>query len=337
MSVVYVSNADSGSISVLQLDEHRGTLTTLQTVVGGGSLMPLALAPGRRFLYVARRSEPFAVLAFAIDPRSGALTPLGETPLPVSMANIAVDASGRWLFSASYGGNLVAVGALGADGLPHAVHQVIPTEPKAHAMRGDPSGRFVFATSLGGGLVMQFRFDAQAGRLAPNDPAAVRAGTGAGPRHLAFHPHAPFVYLLNELDASLDVFALDHDAGTLTPLQTVLSLPPGFAGEPWAADLHLTPDGRFLYSSERRSSTLATFAVDPASGRLTALGHTPVQTQPRGFRITPSGRFLIVAGQLSHRVGLHRIDATSGALELVQELEVGKNPNWIEALELSPA
>jgi len=165
----------------------------------------------------------------------------------------------------------------------------------------------------------------------------VRAG--AGPRHLAFHPRAPFVYLLNELDASLDVFALDHDAGTLTPLQTLTSLPPGFAGEPWAADLHLTPDGRFLYSSERRSSTLAAFAVDAANGRLTSLGHTPVQTQPRGFRITDSGRFLIVAGQLSHRVGLHRIDAASGALTLVQEHAVGQNPNWVETFvpTLSPA
>jgi len=319
---------------VLQLDEERGTLATLQTVVGGGSLMPLALAPDRRFLYVARRSEPFAVLAFAIDPRSGTLAPLGEAPLPASMANIAVDGSGRWLFSASYGGNLVAVGGLGADGLPHAVHQVIPTEPKAHAVRSAPHNRFVFATSLGGGLVMQFRFDALTGRLAPNDPAAVRVRAGAGPRHFAFHPHAPFVYLLNELDASVDAFALDPDAGTLTPLQTVSSLPPGFAGEPWAADLHLTPDGRFLYASERRSSTLAAFAVDAASGRLTALGHTPVQAQPRGFRITDSGRFLIVAGQLSHHVGLHRIDATSGALTLVQEHAVGQNPNWVEILVL---
>jgi 6-phosphogluconolactonase len=331
---LYVSNADSGDISVLSLDESSGTLATLRTAEVGGMVMPLAISPDRRFLYAARRSEPLAVVAFAIDPSTGRLTKLGEAPLPASMAYLSTDETGRWLFSASYGGNLVAVNPVDADGLPGPSTQQIPTAPKAHCIRALPGNRHVLATSLGGGHLLQFRFSADTGTLSPNDPATLAMRTEAGPRHLAVHPHAPFAVLLNELDASLDVLALDRERGTLTPGQTLSTLPPGFSGEPWAAELRFTPDGRFLYASERRSSTLAGFAVDATRGSLTPLGHTDTQTQPRGFAITPSGRFLVAAGQASHRVSVHRIDDTSGALTRVSELAVGQNPNWVEALSL---
>ena len=334
-TVVYVSNADSRDISVLRLDERSGAATTLQTIGADGLVMPMGLSPDQRFLFVARRSEPFAALTFSIDPRTGTLTRVGEGPLPESMAYIASDRSGRFLFSASYGGNLIAVNPIGADGVVHSAQQELPTGPNAHAIRADASNRFVFATALGAGVVMQFRFDAATGTLVPNVPAAVTVRAGAGPRHLEFHPDGRVVYLLNELDASLDVFALDREAGTLSPVQTLDTLPPGFSGKPWAADLHVTPDGRFLYTSERRSSTLASFAVDAASGLLEPLGHCPAQAQPRGFQITASGRWLIVAGQLSHHVGVHAIDAATGRLTLVHEHAVGRNPNWVETLVLT--
>jgi 6-phosphogluconolactonase len=335
-TVVYVSNADSGSICVLALDEASGTLTTLQTAAAGGNVMPLALSPDRHRLYAARRSDPFAALSYAIDGGDGTLTPLGEGPLPASMAYIACDRSGRFLFGASYGGNLVAVSPIGADGIVGAAQQVIPTGPNAHAIRADASNRYVFSTALGAGVVMQWRFDAATGALTPNDPPTLAIRAGAGPRHLELHPDGRHAYLLNELDASLDVFALDAERGTLQLLQTVTTLPPGFdAGAPWAADLHLSPDARFLYTSERRSSTLAAFRVEAGSGRLTPLGHVAAPTQPRGFAITPSGRWLVAAGQLSHRVGLYAIAPDTGALTIAGAHDVGQNPNWVEIVSLS--
>ena len=117
---VYVSHAESGDIHVLQLEEASGALQTLQQVEVGGTVMPLALSPDRRVLYAARRSEPLAVLSFAIDAKRGVLSLLGEAPLPHSMACITTDRSGRWLFSASYGGNLVAVSPIGAEGMAQA-------------------------------------------------------------------------------------------------------------------------------------------------------------------------------------------------------------------------
>ncbi len=331
-TIVYVSNADSGELSVLSLDEASGTLAPRQTVPCGGIVMPLALRPDRRMLYAALRNEPWRVLAFAIDPRDGTLAPLGEAPLAQSLAHIAVDGSGRWLFGASYGGSLLTLNPLGADGRPEAPCWQQATGPKAHAMRAAPGNRFVYATSLGADHVLQFAFDADRGTLIPLAPPAYHGRSGAGARHLAFHPAGRVAWLLNELDATLDVLALGAD-GQLSEVQTVSFLPPGFAGEPWGAELRLTPDARFLYASERRSSTLAGFAVD-AHGRLAPIGHWPTQAQPRGFAITPSGRWLVAAGQLSHAVGLHAIDPATGALTLRQELAVGRNPNWVEAIAL---
>lgn len=331
-NIAYVSNADSGSISVIALDDS-GRPTTRQTLALGGTLMPMALAPDKRVLYVARRSDPPALLALRIDAAAGTLAAFAEAPLPASMAHIATDRSGRWWFAASYGDGLVAHGPIDVDGVPGPAAQVRPTGPKAHAMLADPSNRHVFAAVLGADQVLQFRFDAAAGQLTPNDPPALAGRAGAGPRHLAFHPSGAFVYLLNELDASLDVLALDA-AGRLAPRQSASLLPPGFAGEPWAAELRLSPDARLLYASERRSSAIAAFRVEDGGGWLRLLGHTSVQAQPRGFAITPDGRFLVVAGQASHRAGVHAIAAESGALAPPREIEVGRNPTWVECLAL---
>jgi 6-phosphogluconolactonase len=334
-SAVYVSNAESSDIHVLQLDTASGALTTVQRVEIGGTVMPLALSPDRRVLYAARRSEPHAVLSFAVDAGNGTLSRLGEAPLPHSMANIATDRSGRWLLSASYGGNLVAVSSISADGVAQVATQIVPTGPNAHSIVADPSNCFVFATNLGAGVVLQLRFDAATGQLTPNEPPSIAVRAGAGPRHLAWHPDGHVLYLLNELDASIDVFAFDAGRGTLTHRQTVSSVPAGFDGMPWAADLHLTPDGRYLYSSDRRSNLVSAFAVEPVSGRLSLIGHTPTPAEPRGFNITPDGRWLIVAGQASHHVGVYHIEPQSGALEPLGEHAVGRGPNWIESVQLA--
>ena len=334
MFAVYVSNADSGDIAVLRLDPARATLEPVQRVAVGANLMPLALSPDRRFLYAAQRAEPWQVASFAIDPAAGALARIGSAPLPHSMASIATDRSGRYLLSASYGGNLIAVSPIGADGIVQPAQQVVPTGPHAHAIHADPSNRFVFATVLGAGVLLQLRFDAATGQLAANTPAQMQPHDAASPRHFAFGADARFVYLLGELDAAIDVLAFDAQRGTLRTVQTVASLPAGFSGEPWAADLHLTPDGRFLYSSERRSNTLAMFRVDTRDGTLAPLGHVATQAQPRGFNITPDGRFLIAAGQASHAVSLYAIDAQSGALAPRGEREVGRGPNWVESIAL---
>ena len=331
---VYVSNADSQDISVLQLDGASGALTVIDTVAVGGTAMPMALSPDKRILYVALRSQPYRVVSLAIDPGTGKLKKLGEAALADSMANIDVDRSGRWLFAASYGGHKITVNAIDKDGLVGAVQQLIPTRPNAHAIHADAANRFVFATSLGGDNLSAWRFDPATGTLSANDPALTSSPQKSGPRHFVWDAAQRHVYLLGELDGSLAVFDYDAARGALREVQRTTSLPVGFGGKPWAADLHIAPDGRHLYASERTTSTLAVYEVDAASGQLRTLASVPTEKTPRGFAIDPSGRYLIASGQESHAVAVYAIDSASGALTPLQRYAVGKNPNWVEIVDL---
>ena len=336
---VYVGNADSQDVTVFRLNAD-GRLTPVETVAvpGGdkpGGSLPLAVSPERKFLFVAVRSEPYALVTFAIDAASGRLTRMGSGPLADSMCYVTADRTGRYLLSASYGGSKVAVNPIGADGVVGPAQQIVATLPSAHAIITDPSNRFVLHTSLGGDVIYQQKFDAATGKLSPNEPPTVGVAAKGGPRHLAFAPDAAFVYVLDELSGAIHVFPWDAAVGTMQPeVQVATALPKGFDGTPWGADIHLTPDGRFLYASERTTSTLAAFRVDRATGALTAIDSYPTEKQPRGFAIDPLGKYLLSAGQLSNSLTVHAIDAQTGALAALKSYPVGKNPNWVEIVAL---
>ena len=190
------------------------------------------------------------------------------------------------------------------------------------------------AATLGNDLVNVFTFDAATGMLAPSTPPSVRVKEKAGPRHFRCHPNGKLVYVLGELDAWVYVFDYDAGTGRLEQKQTLSALPPDFQGKPSAADMQITPDGKFLYASERTSSTLAGFKVDPANGTLSPIGSVPTEKQPRGFAIDSSGRYLLAVGQLSHAMSSYAIDPASGTLTKLKEYPMGKNPNWIEIVDL---
>jgi 6-phosphogluconolactonase len=331
----YVANADGNDISVFRVEPTSGKIETVETVTfpgvdKAGSSTPLAVSPDKRLLFAGVRAEPYVVLSFAINEKSGRLAYRGRGPLADSMANIATDRSGKFLFSASYGGNKVAVNPIGADGIVGTPTEVIPTGLNAHAFLPSPDNAYVFATNLGSDQILSFHFDAATGAVTPNDPPVVKVGEKNGPRHFVFHPNGRFVYLINELSAALLVFSYDAAHGAWREIQHASALPDKFEGKPWAADIHLTPDGRFLYASERTSSTIAAFKVDAESGHLTPLGSIPTEKQPRGFAIDPSGHLLAAVGELSNGMSVYRIDGESGALKLLQSYPVGKKPNWVE-------
>ncbi len=333
-TIAYVSNADSREIIVLRLAED-GTLTEIERVTTPGTVMPLALSPDRRFLYAALRSEPFGVASYRIDGQTGRLAHVATSPLPASMPYLATDRAGRFLLSASYQSAVAAVSAIDAEGRVGAAPvQVLNTAPNAHCIVTDSANRFAFVPCLGGDQVMQLRFDAASGQLSPNAPAEMPTPKGSGPRHIVFHPEGRLAFLLNELDASVLSLAYNPSAGTLAALGAASALPPNFSGKPWAADIHVTPDGRSLYASERTSSTLAGFRIEAADGLLTPIGHWPTEAQPRGFAIDPSGRFLLSTGQVSNSLTAYAIDAASSKLTPLKRYPTGANPNWVEIVEL---
>lgn len=332
-TMVYVANADSYDVRVLTLDNSTGELRTIQSVDVGGRAMPMAFSPDRRLLYVGLRSEPFSVATLEIDQTDGRLRMLDTTPLAADMAYLSVDRTGRYLFGASYFGNLISVNPIGQQGWiqPRPV-SVIPTPPNAHAILADPSNTSVLATSLGGDVILQYRFDQATGALTPNTPAEVATPQGSGPRFFVFHPGGNFVYATDELGDAVSIFAFDAATGSLTPAGSVKVAADGVAGKP--ADLHITPNGRFLYASERTSNSLVGWRIDDKTGALALIGHTPTEAMPRGFAIDPRGRYLLSVGQDSHAMTSFSISPDSGELSPVFRIEMGQNPNWVEIVNI---
>ena len=343
---VYVSNAGDGDIGMYSLQSdgslQLGSRYKAEKVVG-----PMTVSPDKRFLVAAVRSKPFSAYTYGIDRATGALTLVGTGPLADSFPYIYHDRTGRFLLGASYGGHMVSVNPVGADGRVGNPIQTIPTARNAHAIRTDNTNRFVFVPHLGTDQMFQFLFDPKSGRLTANTPPVLQLKAGTGPRHLITSSDNRYVYLLNELTATVTTLALDGKTGLLTEVGSASLLPPEsklVPGGPrgpdapqrnrdndiWASDLHLTPNGRFLYAAERTSSSIGAFSVDAATGKLSYLGSTPTEKQPRGFRIDPTGRVMVVSGELSDTLSTYSIDAASGALKQIGKYPTGKGSNWVE-------
>jgi 6-phosphogluconolactonase len=339
---VYVSNAEDGDIGLYTL-QANGTLQPGARFRAEKPVMPMSVSPDKRFLVAAVRSKPFAAWTYSIDRASGALQLVGTAPLAESLPYIKFDKTGRYLLGASYGGHLVSVNPVGADGRVGEPMQVIPTARNAHAIITDKTNRFVFVPHLGTDQVFQFVFDEKSGRLSANTPPVLQLKAGSGPRHLITSPDNRFVYLLNELTATVSTLSLEN--GILKEIDSTSSLPketklvPGMprpqpgrdvGNDIWASDIHITPNGRFLYTAERTGSTINTFTINTASGLPTYTGSTPTEKQPRGFRIDPTGRFMIVSGEKSEMLATYAIDPASGGLRPVGRFPTGKGSNWVE-------
>jgi 6-phosphogluconolactonase len=343
---VYVSNAEDGDISAYRLLDSGELQPGARTKVAN-MVMPMAVSPDRRFLYAASRSKPYAVHVYSINAGTGALAPVSTSPLAESFPYIALDKTGRFLFGASYGANVIGVNVVGSDGRVAAEPlQVIQVGRNAHSIRVDESNRFVYVPTLGSDAIFQFIFDTKSGRLSSNTPAICLMKPMTGPRHFITSTDNRFCYVLSEFLGTVTTFALDGETGQLTEVSSASGLPPDTKlgpGAPrvspparntdndiWAADIHMTPSGKFMYISERTSSTIGALGVDAATGKLTYLSSTPTERQPRGFAIDPKGRFLVAAGEKSETISVYAIDLASGALKLLDKYPTGKGANWIE-------
>lgn len=331
-TIVYVSCAAEAQIVSFRLDDATGALTKLAHTTVPGPLDPppvgmaLALSPNRRVLYALCRNSPFPVTAFAIG-ADGALSELGGGHLADAMHYLATDRTGRFLFAASYRGAVLSVNAIGADGVPGEPLQILPTPPKAHCILPDPDNRAVYAAVLGGDVILRQSFDPLTGQLSTPATVAAQTAPGAGPRHLRFARGGALLYCINELDGTLNTYARNPATGALRELQSTRLAPPG--ATPAAADLHLTPDERFLYASERASNVLAGFRLRP-DGTLDVLGREPTEAEIRGFAIDPRGRWLLAASHTTGAVTVYAIHPDSGALARQGAAQAGANANWIE-------
>jgi len=296
----------------------------------------MAISPDHKFLFISLRSEPYSVSSFAIDPASGKLTLIKTSPLADNMAYVSTDRTGRYLFAASYAGSKSSINAISAAGeVDPTPLKVMTTGAKSHAIHVDPSNKFLFLNNLGDDIIYQYKFDADTGAIAPNSPPKVETPKGTGPRHFVFHPSRRFVFYVNELAGTVTTYRFDDKAGTLAAADSMSIVPADFkGGKPASADIHLTPDGKFLYASERTSSTLAAFSVNSETGKLTFIATYPAETQPRAFNIDPAGKYLLCVGTTSNAMSTFAIDPQTGALRNVSHRDLGRNPNWVEIISL---
>ena len=333
--LLYVGTYTSGKsegIYLYRLNLSSGELNHVTTTKGVKDPSYLALSPNRRFLYAVNEVEEFenkksgALSAFAIDQKTGELKLLNQKPtLGGAPCYVVVDRAGKFVFVANYVGGNVAVLPVNSDGSLGEATDVKQFEgssidarqegPHAHCIVLDHSNRFAYACDLGTDRIMVFRFDGRRRKLIPSKSPWVQLKPGAGPRHLTFHASGKYAYVINELHATVTAFAHDRASGDLIEMQTLPTLPLGFTAANTSADIHVSPDGRFLYCSNRGHDSVAAFSVDPRNGKLTFIAHESSGGKtPRNFVIDPTGAFLLVANQKSDNIVVFRRERNTGRL-----------------------
>lgn len=306
----------------------------------------LAVSPNQNFVYavneVGNAQGGGKVTAFRFDKATGHLAVLndqsskGEHPCYIS-----IDKTGKWAVVGNYSSGTLAVLPVNDDGslseavtaIQHHGRSVHPRQesPHVHATVLSPNNRFLYVPDLGKDKLMIYSFDQNTGGLTPKD-TSLQTAPAAGPRHFTFHPNGKWGYLVQELSGTVTVYRYNN--GKLAPQQTISILPKGFSKPFSGADIHVSPDGKFLYTSVRdEANLLSIFSIQKTTGKLKLVGHQSVLGKtPRNFNFDPSGNFLLVANQNSDDVVVFKINRKTGLLtDTGNRIDVG-NPvcvKWV--------
>jgi len=323
---------DSRGIYTVRLDPATGVLSEPVLVAETPNPTFLAWHPDGRTLYALSESSPVggkpggALTAYRYNAATAALTPLNTEPTgDVGLAHVGVDASGRTAAVISYHGSYVASFPLKADGSLGARTSLLPQtgqlgpntkrqdKPHPHSVTFSSDNRFVYVCDLGLDRVFRYQLDPAAATLTPAGETST--APGAGPRHSKFSADGKFFYVINELNGTIEVFTADAVSGALSRVQSIATLPAGFTGESICAEIRLSPDGRFVYGSNRGHDSLAVFARDAAKGTLALVEIVPTGGKhPRNFNLSPDGCWLVCGNRDSNNVTVFRVDPGSGRL-----------------------
>jgi 6-phosphogluconolactonase len=333
----FVYSSAGGAVTVYQVDGETGKLTEIQKNDGMGLT---AISKNQKLLYRVGGKE---IETYRIQ-KNGKLRSLGKAATDAKGGFLGLDKTERFLAGSDYGGGSVAVWGIGEDGIAKGEPVAeMALEKAAHSSLFSPGNGYLLVPATTPNKVFQIRFDEKTGALQANDPPSVSGPTGEGtaqqPRHIRFHPNGKIAYTTLERESpGVGVWKWDESKGILTLLQNIITLPKGFEGSVTTADLHLTPDAKFLYVSNRDltdrkaptgNSSIVGFRVDEKSGKLTLIDHTYCPQVPRSFAIDRAGEFLYVAGQTAAKLEVFRINAETGKLSSVQMLDTGKGPIWV--------
>jgi 6-phosphogluconolactonase len=328
----------SEGLYIYQFNTKTGDFKPVSIVKGITNPSFLAITDNQRFLYALGGNKGDSVRAFSIDKQTHDLTLLNSESLAgeAGAAHVAVDKTGKWLITGNYGSGSISVLPIKTDGSLGKVTQTIKhegqsinperqTKPYVHSINIAPNNKDVFVADLGTDKLMAYTLNGQTGQLTASNPAFAATPQGAGPRHFTFHPNGKFAYAINELDATITGFTYKNSI--LETIETVNNLPEDYKGRKWAADIHISPDGKFLYASNRADhESLSIFSIHKKTGKLTLVGHQAVNGHtPRNFAIDPTGTFILVANQDSDNITIFKRDKKTGTLTATgQEIKISQ-------------
>jgi 6-phosphogluconolactonase len=323
----------SRGIYAVEMDPETGALGEPKSAAETPNPSFLVFSRSGRHLYACNEIGDYngektgSITAFRWEPGSGALKKINtQASKGASPCFVSLDTEGTHLLTANYSGGSVAVLPIRADGglleassmVKHAgssINKQRQEAPHAHSIQVSLDGKFALVPDLGLDKVHIYKYYAKEGMLAPHQEHSLPAAPGAGPRHMAWHPSGRFVYVINELDSTIAVYSWDRDAGTGGKVQSVSTLPRGYADSSTCAEVVVHPSGRFVYGSNRGHDSIAVFSVEDATGMLSPLQHMPTGGRtPRGFVLHPSGRWLLAANQGSDNIHVFQLDIASGRL-----------------------
>ncbi|MEO2046274.1 MAG: lactonase family protein [Pirellulales bacterium] len=337
---------DQGAIHAYQLDFSSGQLKQIHKTTDTEHPFFLALSPDNKFLYSIHAKsfggeENEHVAAYEIVGTSGELKLLNrQSTLGTAACYLDVDATGKTVVVVNYATGSLASLPVRADGslgeaatfVQHEGTSVDPSRqegPHTHCSVVSPDNRFVYAADLGLDQVLGYRLDSKTSQLSPNEQPFVKTSPGAGPRHLTFHPNGKHVYVINELTNSVSMFDYNSESGQLTKRQTISTLPEDFDGTSHCADLKITPNGRFLYGTNRGHDSLAAYEIGD-DGHLTLLGIEPsLGKGPQNLAIAPGGKLLLCANMSGNNVAVFQINPKTGGLKSIGEPTEITSPSCI--------
>ncbi|MDP3152013.1 MAG: lactonase family protein [Archangium sp.] len=330
--LVVFTGSSNGQIRTFAFNPVDGGLTSLGAISAGNGSSFLAIDVAHGRLYATNEGTN-QIAAFALNTQDAGVQLINRVSSGGNgPAHVSFDRTGQFVFAANYNGGTVAVIPVVPDGGLAAPTQTITMLGQAHQIFTDPTNRFVYVPCKADDEVAQFSFNA--GTLTPLNPAAMSTDAGAGPRHLALHPTQPRAYVINELGNTLQTLNVSA-AGALTPVQQVSTLPSGFNSSNTTAEVAVHPNGQFVFGSNRGHDSIATWRVDPVTGFVTLIGHTPTGGQtPRHFSLDLSGNWLIVGNQGSGTLWLFRVNTVTGALTSVGEVATVTSPAFVGFVEL---
>ncbi|WP_158825376.1 lactonase family protein [Mucilaginibacter lacusdianchii] len=323
------TSGESKGIYVYRFYTESGRLAYLSEADGVDNPSYLCVSPNRKFVYAANEGNQGGVSAFAFDPKLGKLTFINKQATGDSPCYVSVDKDQKNVFTANYGGGSVSVFPLNADGSlkpsiqtlsdqnqPLGPNKERQEKPHAHMAQLTPDDKFLLYTDLGTDKLNIQRYKAsQNPPLTPATPASVNVDAGDGPRHWEMSPDHKYLYLITEMAGK--IYAYHYDGGKLKPFQSISMVRDGYTGQTGAADIHITPDGRFLYATNRGDANeIVAFAINKENGQLTVVDRQSTQgSTPRNFVIDPTGKFLLVANQKGNNIVVFRIDPATGQLK----------------------